>query len=164
MIRRTSGAVVPRPNRPRSLNLIQPRALEPGIVVTMRSFERERRRAHSEVVGSRRRGVANPGAGGGVDSLPGIDLDGAFGVLDDERSTEHDRVLVESGVWLGSAQPARLRIRATLTWSLPVLPMPTYSSIIFGVMPAARTRRGSSMRRGAVLMRVLRFSEEGRGA
>ena len=51
----------------------------------------------------------------------------------------------KSGRWPGSTQPSGERMRATLRRSSPVLTRPTYSSISFGLVPAASTRLGLSM-------------------
>ncbi|MND02503.1 hypothetical protein D3C83_219010 [compost metagenome] len=42
-----------------------------------------------------------------------------------------------SGVWPGSTQPLGLFIRATLTPSVAEFTRPMYSSMIFGLLPAA---------------------------
>src|SRR5688572_11033587 len=48
----------------------------------------------------------------------------------------------KSGRWPGSTQPEGERMWATLTRSSPLLTRPTYSSISFGLVPAASTRDG----------------------
>src|SRR5947209_13290772 len=47
-----------------------------------------------------------------------------------------------SGLCPGSCQPPGLRICAMLTAEVPELTRPTYSSINFGLLPAAVTRLG----------------------
>jgi len=51
----------------------------------------------------------------------------------------------KSGRWPGSTQPAGERMWATLTRLSPVLTCPTYSSISFGLVPAASTLDGDSI-------------------
>ena len=53
-----------------------------------------------------------------------------------------------SGRCPGSAQPAGLRMCATLSRPSPVLARPTYSSISFGGSPAAATWVGSPISSG----------------
>src|SRR6185295_17115492 len=50
-----------------------------------------------------------------------------------------------SGRWPGSAQPDGDVIRATLTPACPELTRPAYSSIFFGLVPAAATIVGAAM-------------------
>src|SRR5436305_2361284 len=50
-----------------------------------------------------------------------------------------------SGVWPGSTQPLGLFILATLTSAVAEFTRPTYSSMIFGLFPAAATIDGASM-------------------
>jgi hypothetical protein len=50
-----------------------------------------------------------------------------------------------SGVCPGSSHPAGLRMWATLRRPSPLFNRPTYSSMIFGKLPAACTRLGCSM-------------------
>ncbi len=50
-----------------------------------------------------------------------------------------------AGVWPGSIQPAGLRMGAILTADSPLLARPTYSSISFGLLPAASMRVGFSI-------------------
>src|SRR4051812_36524686 len=54
----------------------------------------------------------------------------------------------KSGRWPGSTQPEGERMWATLTRSSPLLTRPAYSSISFGLVPAASTRLGLSIRSG----------------
>src|SRR5690606_3293031 len=62
------------------------------------------------------------------------------------RSTSvHSR---NSGRWPGSSQPVGLTMRAMLTVSVPLLTRPTYSSMVFGGVPAASTRVGRVIRDG----------------
>ena len=66
-------------------------------------------------------------------------------MLDVQRAVEDERVLVEVGPLAGSTQPDGERMWATLTRLSPVLTRPAYSSISFGLVPAASTRLGPSI-------------------
>src|SRR5437762_13001552 len=50
-----------------------------------------------------------------------------------------------SGVWPGSSQPPGLCICAMLSASVAELTRPTYSRLIFGLLPAASTTLGDAM-------------------
>jgi hypothetical protein len=60
-----------------------------------------------------------------------------------------------SGVWPGSAQPPGLRMWAMLTAASPLFTLPTYSSISFGLLPAAVIRVGFPISVGMVLLLAL---------
>jgi hypothetical protein len=51
----------------------------------------------------------------------------------------------KSGRWPGSSHPAGDVMRATLTLAWPELTRPAYSSILFGLVPAAATIVGAAM-------------------
>src|SRR5437773_11239633 len=67
-----------------------------------------------------------------------------------------------SGVCPGSTQPAGLRMCATLTAAVFELTRPTYSSICFGRVPAARMRAGSVTCSGMERRERRRGREHGR--
>src|SRR5829696_5405065 len=67
----------------------------------------------------------------------------------------------KSGRWPGSTQPDGERMWATLTRSSPVFTRPAYSSISFGLVPAASTRLGVSISCG-MAARLQPLAQDGR--
>src|SRR5580700_3210699 len=66
-----------------------------------------------------------------------------------------------SGVCLGSVQPAGLSMRAMLTASVAELTRPTYSAIRFGRLPAAATIVGFSIRSGMDMLNIVQWRNGG---
>src|SRR6185369_7151962 len=66
------------------------------------------------------------------------------------RSTPSNTTVnsTNSGVCPGSTQPSGLRMCATLAAEVPLFTRPTYSSMIFGLFPAASIRVGCAIRVG----------------
>ena len=76
------------------------------------------------------------------DCLSRAHVESAGRVFHAEHAAQHNRELIESGLCPGSSQPAGLLIWATLAAELAVFTRPTYSSMIFGLVPAAAIREG----------------------
>ena len=89
-----------------------------------------------------RRAVWHPFAGVGDDRLSGLHVVRASFVSHAQRALEYDVNSSNSGVWPGSTQPPGLSMCAMLSRDSPVFTRPMYSSMIFGLLPAAVMRVG----------------------